>query len=208
MKEFNVEQLIERQLHLLMDFPRTNRYRDLFAEFWRKPDRVRERVVPLWNLSRSTLWRNWEVSEDDIPSCVLKLIPKGELFARMFCREAYAVPRLWRELHQDKALLIVDHWIRQVELTPPVLVRRSDGTWGKRDGFHRLGISLMCQPDPIPIWFEQAQEVDSNLPQSTNCRGSLRRIDFQCRKQSMRCAIREREIAFTTCGRLGDASRC
>jgi hypothetical protein len=45
-------------------------------------------------------------------------------------------------------------------LTPPVLVRRSDETWGKRDGFHRLGISLMCQSDPIPIWFEEAVAAD------------------------------------------------
>jgi hypothetical protein len=160
MKDLDVDELIERQLDLLMDFPRTNRYRELLAEFWGKPDKVSDQVVPRWDLDRSTLWRNWEASEEHISSCVLMHIPKEELLAKMFCREAYTLPRIWTELHQDKALLIIDHWIRQVGLTPPVLVRRSDETWGKRDGFHRLGISLMCQSDPIPIWFEEAVAAD------------------------------------------------
>lgn len=144
----------------LLKFQTSERLRELESEFWRKPDEVFRKVVPLWDLRKSSLSWNWEVSGSDVNGCrLIQNLGKFEIGRRMFKPEAYRFPGNWRGIDRDKALLVIDYWLRGIPLTPPILVARKDGTWGKLDGFHRLVIALMGMPRDVPVWFVNADPL-------------------------------------------------
>ena len=155
----SLETMRERLIH----FPNTQRFRELELEFWKKPSVVGEKVTPLWDLNRSSLWWNWELSIDDASE--ISLVEDNGKFgigARLFRPDAYRFPGNWRALDKDKALLVIDCWLNGIPLTPPVLVPREDGTLGKVDGFHRLVLALMCRPHTVPFWLLAPKPEDSD----------------------------------------------
>jgi hypothetical protein len=164
----------------LMIFPTTERFRELENEFWRKPEAVFRKVVPLWDLRRSSLRWNWKISSGDANGCQLvQDLGKFEIGRRMFKPEAYRFPGNWREIDRDKALLVIDYWLRGIPLTPPVLVPRKDGTWEKLDGFHRLVIGLMGMPHDVPLWFLNAEKLDERTPVDQQLIPSLAESDIK-----------------------------
>ena len=137
----------------LESFPRTKRFTDLEEMYWRNPAMLAEQVTPLWDLNRSSLRWNWELSPDEIARChLVEGVLTFEIGRSMYKPAAYRFPGNWNEMKRDQTLLVVDHWLRGIPLTPPVIVYHQDGTWGKRDGYHRLVIALMCVPPEIPVW--------------------------------------------------------
>jgi hypothetical protein len=55
-------------------------------------------------------------------------------------------------MQQGPALFVIDHWLRGVPLTPPLVRVRSAGKWAKEDGFHRMGVAMLCLHASIPVW--------------------------------------------------------
>lgn len=146
--------LLEAERAELAAFPQTKRFSSLEERYWNKPASIGREVRPMWDFRRSSLLWNWELGEDEKAGC--ELIENTMTFSlglKMFRPECYRFPRNFREMDRDKSLLIVDRWLRGIPLTPPVIVfRPEDGTWGKRDGFHRLAIALICLPPEMPVW--------------------------------------------------------
>lgn len=148
----NIEDQLESMKRELMDFPRNEHYAELRCRFWRNPTAVFDLVTPRWTLEKSALALNWEIDESEIPACTLRHFEQRELARSLHRPDVFRFPGNWGAINEDKALMILKHWLEERELTPPVLTLRADGTWGKRDGFHRLILAMMCAPSTIPIW--------------------------------------------------------
>lgn len=148
---------IEDQLELmrdeLADFPRSERYAELHRRFWKNPAAVLELITPRWTLEKSALALNWEIEDSEIHTCTLRHFEQRDLARSLHRPDVFRFPGNWKAIDEDKALMILNHWLEARELTPPVLTLRADGTLGKRDGFHRLVLAMMCGPSTIPIWF-------------------------------------------------------
>ena len=56
-------------------------------------------------------------------------------------------------MERADALRVLAHWSRAEALTPPLLTELDETTWGKRDGFHRLALAMICPNPVIPVWF-------------------------------------------------------
>ena len=146
--------LFEKMRSDLRDFPTTARYRNLKSTYWNNPKLIQRDVKPLWNLSRSSIRWNWELDTEEQARChLIEGVETLTLLRKMYRTEAYVWPRSFKEMDADKALTVVNQWLEGLTLSPPVIVyRQEDNTWGKRDGFHRMAIALMCNPVKLPVW--------------------------------------------------------
>lgn len=148
----SIEDQLDAMKQELADFPRSERYEALRRKFWKRPATVLEFITPRWTLEKSALALNWEIEDSEVRKCTLHHFERRELALSLHRPEVFRFPGNWRAMDEDKALMILSHWLEERQLTPPVLTLRADGTWGKRDGFHRLVLAMMCALSTIPIW--------------------------------------------------------
>jgi hypothetical protein len=66
-----MKDLFKKMRSDLGEFPATDRYRNLKSIYWNNSILIHRDVMPLWDLSQSSLGWNWELNEDEQVRCRL-----------------------------------------------------------------------------------------------------------------------------------------